>query len=62
MMGWLLDEAAREQYLVRHDKETEVWWNDPLVLGKQSVAQKRKDWTEYIARWSPLGVQYLRVE
>ena len=56
---WLLDDSAREQYLVRHNEETEVWWNDPMVLGKQNAVEKRKGWTDIIARWSPLGVPLL---
>jgi len=54
-MNWLLDPGAREQYLVRHGEETEVWWNDLLVLGKQVCVEKRKAWTDIIARWSPVG-------
>ncbi len=26
---WLLDENARDQFVVRHNDETELWWNDP---------------------------------
>eukprot|EP00995_Heteronema_vittatum_P010263 NODE_56_length_2190_cov_645.855675_g47_i0.p1 GENE.NODE_56_length_2190_cov_645.855675_g47_i0~~NODE_56_length_2190_cov_645.855675_g47_i0.p1 ORF type:complete len:668 (+),score=304.87 NODE_56_length_2190_cov_645.855675_g47_i0:260-2005(+) len=55
LQQWLLDDNAREQYLVRHNEETEVWWHDPIALTKQDLAKKRENWTDLLARWSPLG-------
>eukprot|EP00906_Rhabdomonas_costata_P026394 RCo037589 len=52
---WLLDQSAREQYMVRYGDDTEVYWNDPIVLGRQTLVQKRTGWTDILARWSPLG-------
>ena len=28
--SWLLDETGRDQFVVRHGMETEVFWNDPV--------------------------------
>ena len=36
LKGWLLDEQARDQYVVRYNEETEIWWND-AVKGQQDA-------------------------
>eukprot|EP01012_Entosiphon_sulcatum_P040546 TRINITY_DN54217_c0_g1_i1.p1 TRINITY_DN54217_c0_g1~~TRINITY_DN54217_c0_g1_i1.p1 ORF type:complete len:652 (-),score=142.64 TRINITY_DN54217_c0_g1_i1:65-2020(-) len=53
--SYLTDPSAREQYMVRYGDDTEIVWNDPIAFGKQQIANKQKDWTDMIARWSPLG-------
>jgi translation initiation factor 3 subunit B len=29
--SWLLDSRGRDMFLIRHDKETAVWWNDHIT-------------------------------
>ena len=29
LLQWMEDENARDQYVVRYNDETEIWWNDP---------------------------------
>jgi len=61
LRSWLLDQFGRDQYLVRHSDETEIWWNDPIRGGRDLVyageAQKEenKTWTDSYAVWSPQG-------
>lgn len=55
LQEWLLDDTSREQYLIHHNEETEVWWNDMVSLTKQTQIKKKANWTESFVRWSPLG-------
>jgi len=51
---WLFDTSARDQYVVRFNDETEIWWNDP---GKpdQKPDYAKKHWSEHFVAWSPRG-------
>lgn len=51
---WLLDEGARDQFVLRYNDETEIWWNDP---GKpdQKPDHSKKHWSERLVCWSPRG-------
>jgi len=42
-------------YQVRHGEDTEIWWHDPLAIGKRTLDERRNLWTENVVRWSPLG-------
>ena len=58
---WLLDEHGRDQFVVRHGDETEIWWHDPIAKGRQMVyagereKEKGQVWTELYVQWSPKG-------
>ena len=56
LKGWLLDEQARDQYVVRYNEETEIWWND-AVKGQQDAdpAYAKRNWTDTYINWSPRG-------
>ncbi|XP_010454917.1 PREDICTED: eukaryotic translation initiation factor 3 subunit B-like [Camelina sativa] len=51
---WLTDEKARDQLVIRHGADTEVYWNDPRQKMPEPV-HKRPYWTESYVQWSPLG-------
>lgn len=59
--SWLTDEACRDQFVVRHGKETGVYWNnstgeDPnLVYGGEREKKDGKNWCESYVSWSPSG-------
>lgn len=56
----LMDEQARDQYVIRYGNTTEVIWNDrdkPLA----NLHEPRPDWTEKFVTWSPLGTYLLTV-
>jgi len=63
--NWLLDLDGRDQYCIRHENETEVYWNDPLKFRDQNFREvvtqgeehksKGKTWTEYYTGWSARG-------
>ena len=52
--AWLLDEKARDQFVVRYAEETEIWWNDPTDKDRDP-AYARKNWSDSFVRWSPRG-------
>lgn len=37
--SWLLDARGRDMYMIRHDKETSIYWNDHIV--KPSLVRSR---------------------
>mmetsp|Transcript_34406 Transcript_34406/g.107948 ORF Transcript_34406/g.107948 Transcript_34406/m.107948 type:complete len:675 (+) Transcript_34406:83-2107(+) len=51
---WLLDDAARDQFVLRYDQETEIWWNDPHKPDQRAEYVKR-NWSEHYVSWSPRG-------
>eukprot|EP00656_Telonema_subtile_P056575 TRINITY_DN9068_c0_g1_i2.p1 TRINITY_DN9068_c0_g1~~TRINITY_DN9068_c0_g1_i2.p1 ORF type:complete len:594 (-),score=178.67 TRINITY_DN9068_c0_g1_i2:122-1903(-) len=56
----LMDEQARDQYVIRYGSTTEVLWNDrekPIA----NLHEPRPDWTEKFVVWSPLGTYLLTV-
>eukprot|EP01089_Gocevia_fonbrunei_P016729 TRINITY_DN5256_c0_g1_i1.p1 TRINITY_DN5256_c0_g1~~TRINITY_DN5256_c0_g1_i1.p1 ORF type:complete len:674 (+),score=165.09 TRINITY_DN5256_c0_g1_i1:136-2157(+) len=54
VMYWLLDEASRDQYVIRYDDVTEVFWNNRHDAKPESV-YKRKEMTQTYLVWSPYG-------
>lgn len=57
---WLQDPSQRDQFVVRHAKETVVSWNDgrhPPVMDYDGSREKEAGvaWCEYYVQWSPLG-------
>jgi translation initiation factor 3 subunit B len=59
-MSWLEDPNQRDEYVIRHGKETEVYWfdarNDPVV-DYDGAREKEAgvSWCEYYCHWSPKG-------
>lgn len=58
--AWLEDPSQRDQYVIRHGKETEVFWsdarNDPVVDYDGSREKEAGvSWCEYYCHWSPKG-------
>ena len=59
---WLLDNRGRDQFVIRHSSETEVWWADgprPAVPCYQGEGQKalgaNRSWCEQLVVWSSNG-------
>jgi len=57
---WLMDPSQRDQFVVRHGRETVVNWNDgrhePVVDYDGSREKKQGvAWCEYYVNWSPRG-------
>jgi translation initiation factor 3 subunit B len=53
LRGWLLDENARDQFIVRHYDVVEVYWHD--VLNKQVREKRKEKWSDGRVAWSPYG-------
>jgi hypothetical protein len=64
LLGWLLD--SRDQFVVRHGRDTQIFWNDPvrkygqeqgreLKYGGEKERARGKVWTELYVQWSPKG-------
>jgi len=56
----LMDQQARDQYVIRYGNTTEVIWNDrekPIA----NLHEPRPDWTEKFVTWSPNGTYLLTV-
>eukprot|EP00913_Durusdinium_trenchii_P013626 g12795.t1 len=60
--SWLMDKKCREQFLLRYQTETEIYWHD-TTIGEPALAyggerEKRlgKIWCDWQVEWSPLGV------
>jgi translation initiation factor 3 subunit B len=59
--GWLLDEEGRDQFVVRHAGETEIYWHDALRGGRTLVYAGQREkvngraWTELYVQWSTKG-------
>mmetsp|Transcript_67936 Transcript_67936/g.147975 ORF Transcript_67936/g.147975 Transcript_67936/m.147975 type:complete len:709 (-) Transcript_67936:76-2202(-) len=58
---WLGDEKGREQILLRHHTETEIYWHDPmagmpiLCYGGEREKAMKKVWCDWTVKWSPWG-------
>mmetsp|Transcript_28808 Transcript_28808/g.84433 ORF Transcript_28808/g.84433 Transcript_28808/m.84433 type:complete len:691 (+) Transcript_28808:11-2083(+) len=52
--SWLLDNLARDQYVIRWADNTEIYWNDPGEDKLEPVYGKR-GWTDTYVMWSPQG-------
>lgn len=58
---WLKDSQVREQFLLRHGQNTEIYWHDtlagepqPYYCGEREAATG-KIWCDYKVEWSPQG-------
>eukprot|EP00916_Digyalum_oweni_P006771 GHVL01011599.1.p1 GENE.GHVL01011599.1~~GHVL01011599.1.p1 ORF type:complete len:683 (+),score=139.03 GHVL01011599.1:48-2096(+) len=62
---WLLDSRAREQFVVRHGSETQIFWHDPLLnspqlcYGGEREKAEKKVWTGAEVAWSPMGTWFV---
>jgi len=54
LQQWLTDEKGRDQFVIRANTDTEVYWNDPRQL-KPELVYRRGYWTESFVQWSSLG-------
>jgi translation initiation factor 3 subunit B len=54
LMSWLLDPAGRDQFVIRHDALTEVFWNDPA--GHQPDLTPSNVSAERYVAWSGSGI------
>eukprot|EP00252_Welwitschia_mirabilis_P007653 TRINITY_DN1925_c0_g1_i1.p1 TRINITY_DN1925_c0_g1~~TRINITY_DN1925_c0_g1_i1.p1 ORF type:complete len:724 (+),score=157.56 TRINITY_DN1925_c0_g1_i1:218-2389(+) len=54
LQHWLADERGRDQFVIRANTDTEVYWNDPRQQKPEQVYH-RSFWTESFVQWSPLG-------
>ncbi|EPS67275.1 hypothetical protein M569_07499 [Genlisea aurea] len=54
LQKWLMDEKARDQFVIRAGYDTEVFWNDARQLKPEPVHQQ-SNWTEGFVQWSPMG-------
>ena len=41
LQQWLIDEKARDQFVIRAGTFTEVFWNDPRQMGPELVYQRQ---------------------
>ena len=63
--SWLFDQYSRDQFVIRYQKETNIYWNDPFrksseqgrvyVYGGEEEKKAGKIWTESMVEWSPKG-------
>lgn len=54
LMEWLMDKKSRDQFLIRHQDQTGIFWND----GKRDQCvevYQRAHWTDKFVQWSPKG-------
>jgi translation initiation factor 3 subunit B len=49
----LTDPCGQDQYVVFHNEETEVYWNEPMK--KPRLVHARHKWTDKSVQWSPHG-------
>lgn len=49
---WMQDSRARDQFVVRQNMSTEIYWND---VPKPDQAYAREKWSDFYVAWSPLG-------
>eukprot|EP01039_Chlorochromonas_danica_P005554 gene5554-6116_t len=63
--SWLNDEKCRDQFAVRHGRETEIYWanasgEEPsLVYGGEREKKTGKLWCELNVEWSPQGTYFV---
>lgn len=59
--SWLLDEAQRDQFVIREGRETVVYWNDGIKLNPVVDYDGHREkaagvvWCEYYVQFSPKG-------
>lgn len=64
LMSWLLDPAGRDQFVLRHDTATSVYWNDPIghqpdLIPSHVTAERYVAWSGsgvYLASMNSFGV------
>jgi translation initiation factor 3 subunit B len=58
---WLVDKKFREQFLLRYQQETEIYWHDAMVgqpvlnYGGEREKRNKKIWCDWRVQWSPCG-------
>jgi len=58
---WLVDKKFREQFLLRYQQETEIYWHDTMVgqpvlcYGGEREKKNKKIWCDWRVQWSPAG-------
>jgi translation initiation factor 3 subunit B len=58
---WLVDDKFREQFLLRYQQETEIYWHDTMVgqpvlcYGGEREKRNKKIWCDWRVQWSPCG-------
>mmetsp|Transcript_36181 Transcript_36181/g.84827 ORF Transcript_36181/g.84827 Transcript_36181/m.84827 type:complete len:709 (-) Transcript_36181:75-2201(-) len=58
---WLLDKKCREQFLIRYQQETEIYWHDTAIgrpvkqYGGEREKEQKKIWCDWKVQWSPQG-------
>jgi translation initiation factor 3 subunit B len=60
--SWLNDRHGRDQFIVRHGNETEIYWANDLtgeqptfIYGGEREKEKGVNWCESYTKWSPQG-------
>lgn len=60
--SWLNDRQGRDQFIVRHSNETEIYWANDMVgeqpsylYGGEREREKGMNWCESYTKWSPQG-------
>ena len=60
--SWLNDRQGRDQFIVRHSNETEIYWANDMVgeqpsylYGGEREKEKGMNWCESYTKWSPQG-------
>ena len=60
--SWLNDRQGRDQFIVRHGNETEIYWANDMVgeqpsyiYGGEREREKGVNWCESYTKWSPQG-------
>eukprot|EP00933_Yihiella_yeosuensis_P028236 TRINITY_DN2205_c4_g1_i1.p1 TRINITY_DN2205_c4_g1~~TRINITY_DN2205_c4_g1_i1.p1 ORF type:complete len:700 (-),score=177.27 TRINITY_DN2205_c4_g1_i1:139-2238(-) len=58
---WLKDKQCREQFVLRYQNETQIFWNDTatgepvLCYGGEREKSQKKVWCDWRVQWSPHG-------
>ncbi|KAL7457271.1 hypothetical protein ACHAWC_009437 [Mediolabrus comicus] len=65
-ISWLEDSCQRDQFAIRHGKETAVYWNDGReepVLDYDGAREKKAGvtWCDYYVQWSPKGSYFATI-
>jgi len=54
LRNWMMDRHGRDQFAIRYQDQTEIFWNDAR-RGLADEVYKRTFWTESFVQWSPRG-------
>ena len=60
LLSWLTDNRGRDQFIIRYQDQSEIYWNDSK-LGKCDEVYSRSFWTESFVQWSPRGAMLATV-